>query len=110
MFSSNLCGSGIRRMKESLPPRILKEKLPRFLQKCAQTFESNRRYCNDARYLRVWIELMDYVDDAKVLLRKMEKNGIGLKRAMFYLAYALYYEKQKKFTEAEKMYHVGVQK
>ncbi|XP_065039075.1 uncharacterized protein LOC135673745 isoform X1 [Musa acuminata AAA Group] len=100
---------GIRRMKESLPPRILKEKLPRFLQKCAQTFESDRRYRNDARYLRVWIELMDYVDDAKVLLRKMETNGIGLKRAMFYLAYALYYEKQKKFTEAEKMYHVGVQ-
>ncbi|CAL9176489.1 unnamed protein product, partial [Musa hybrid cultivar] len=100
---------GIRRMKESLPPRILKEKLPRFLQKCAQTFESDRRYRNDARYLRVWIELMDYVDDAKVLLRKMEKNGIGLKRAMFYLAYALYYEKQKKFTEAEKMYHMGVQ-
>lgn len=53
---------------------------------------------------------MDYVDDAKVLLRKMEKNGIGFKRAMFYLAYALYYEKQKNFTEAEKMYHVGVQK
>ncbi|URE03658.1 hypothetical protein MUK42_05379 [Musa troglodytarum] len=100
---------GIRRMKESLPPRMLKEKLPRFLQKCAQTFESDRRYRNDARYLRVWIELMDFIDDAKVLLRKMEKNGIGLKRAMFYLAYALYYEKQKKFTEAEKMYHVGVQ-
>ncbi|WOL06341.1 hypothetical protein Cni_G15073 [Canna indica] len=100
---------GIRRMRESLPPPVLKEKLPRFLQKCAQAFESDRRYRNDSRYLRIWIELMDYVDDAKVLLRKMEKNGIGLKRAMFYLAYALYYEKHKKFDEAEKMYHLGVQ-
>lgn len=53
---------------------------------------------------------MDYVDDAKVILRRMEENQIGLKRDMFYSAYALYYEKQKKFEEAEKMYHLGVQK
>nr|XP_029120612.1 uncharacterized protein LOC105045867 isoform X2 [Elaeis guineensis] len=100
---------GVRRMKESLPHHILKEKLPRFLQKCAQTFESDRKYRNDSRYVRVWIELMDYVNDAKVVLRRMEKNQIGWKRAMFYSAYALYYEKQKKFEEAEKMYHLGVQ-
>lgn len=53
---------------------------------------------------------MDYVEDARVILRKMEKNHIGLKRAMFYSAYALYYEKQKKFEEAESMYCLGVQK
>lgn len=53
---------------------------------------------------------MDYVDDAKVILKRMEKSCIGSKRAMFYLAYALYYEKHKKFDEAEKMYHAGVQK
>lgn len=53
---------------------------------------------------------MDYVDDAKVVLRRMEKNQIGIKRASFYSAYALYYEKRKKFDDAEKMYHLGVQK
>lgn len=53
---------------------------------------------------------MDYVDDARMILRKMEKNNIGLRRAMFYSAYALYYEKQKKFEEAENMYLLGVQK
>ncbi|XP_058110358.1 uncharacterized protein LOC131253405 [Magnolia sinica] len=100
---------GIRKMKESLSPHILKEKLPRFLQRCAHTFESDRRYRNDLRYLRVWIQLMDFVDDPKVLLRRMEENQIGPKRAIFYQAYALYYEKLKKFEEAEKMYHSGVQ-
>ncbi|KAJ0799258.1 putative mitotic spindle checkpoint protein Bub1/Mad3 [Helianthus annuus] len=34
---------------------------------------------------------------------------IGNKRSLFYKAYALYYEKMKKFNEAEKMYHLGVQ-
>ncbi|XP_020114219.1 probable inactive serine/threonine-protein kinase bub1 [Ananas comosus] len=100
---------GIRRLKEALPSRSLKEKLPRFLQKCAQAFESDRRYRDDPRYLRVWIELMDYVDDAKVLLKKMEKNQIGTKRAIFYLASALYYEKHKKFERAEKIYRQGVE-
>ncbi|KAJ3684070.1 hypothetical protein LUZ61_013234 [Rhynchospora tenuis] len=100
---------GIKRLRAALPPPALKEKLPRFLQKCVQTFESDHRYRNDARYIRVWIELMDYVDDAKVLLKRLEKNQIGQKRASFYIAYALYYEKHRKLEEAEKMYHAGVQ-
>ncbi|KAE8695675.1 Mad3/BUB1 region 1, putative isoform 2 [Hibiscus syriacus] len=39
----------------------------------------------------------------------MEMSQIGTKRSLFYQAYALYYEKIKKFDEAEKMYHLGVQ-
>ena len=50
---------------------------------------------------------MDCVDDARVVLRKMEKNHTGLKRAMFCSAYALYYEKQKKFEDAENMCRLG---
>ncbi|OVA02770.1 Mad3/BUB1 homology region 1 [Macleaya cordata] len=100
---------GVRKMRESLPPLLLKEKLPRFLQKCAQTFQSDRRYRNDSRYLRIWIQLLDFVDDPRALLRTMEINRIGMKKALFYEAYALYYEKLKKFEEAEKMYHLGVQ-
>ncbi|CAN1812069.1 Mitotic spindle checkpoint protein BUBR1 [Linum perenne] len=99
---------GIKKMTELLPPNLLKAKLPRFLQKCAQTFESDKRYKNDPRYLRVWLQLMDYVDEPRVLLRTMEKNHIGMKRSLFYQAYALYYEKIKKFEDAEKMYHLGV--
>lgn len=53
---------------------------------------------------------MDYVEDARVLLRKMEKSQIGVKRTKFYMAYALYYEKKKRFEDAEKMYQLGVQR
>lgn len=53
---------------------------------------------------------MDFVDDPRPLLRTMEANQIGTKHSLFYQAYALYYEKNKKFDEAEKMYHLGVQK
>jgi len=52
---------------------------------------------------------MDYVADAKPLLKKMERNRIGLKRASFYMAYALYYEKHKRFSDADKMYNLGIQ-
>ncbi|KAK1285897.1 hypothetical protein QJS10_CPB20g00251 [Acorus calamus] len=100
---------GIRKLKDSLPREILEEKLPRFLQNCVQAFESDKRYRNDLRYVRVWIQLMDFVDDPKVLLKKMEENKIGTKLAVFYQAYALHYEKLKKFEEADNMYHLGVQ-
>ncbi|KAL0321831.1 UNVERIFIED_CONTAM: Mitotic spindle checkpoint component mad3 [Sesamum calycinum] len=100
---------GIRKMKETLPPQLLKEKLPRFLQKCSETFLTDRRYSNDLRYLRVWLQLMDFVDDPKAILKTMEMNRIGMKKSLFYQAYALYYEKMKKFDAAEKIYHLGVQ-
>nr|CAB3488942.1 unnamed protein product [Digitaria exilis] len=101
---------GMRKMERALPPATLHEKLPRFLQKCAQEFQDDARYRDDPCYLRVWIQLMDYVADAKPLLKKMETNGIGLKRASFYMAYALYYEKHKRFSDAEKKYRLGIQK
>ncbi|KAI4342349.1 hypothetical protein MLD38_026987 [Melastoma candidum] len=100
---------GMKRMKDDLEPQLLKEKLPRFLQRCTQKFAADRRYRNDLRYLHVWIHLMDYVDDPGLVLEKMERNKIGMKWSLFYQAYALYYEKNKKFAEAEKMYHLGVQ-
>lgn len=53
---------------------------------------------------------MDFMDDPKGVLRTMEMNHIGMKKSLFYLAYALYYEKMKKFEAAEKIYHLGVQK
>ncbi|KAI3799936.1 hypothetical protein L1987_35242 [Smallanthus sonchifolius] len=100
---------GIKKMTDSLPPHLLKQKLPRFLQKCVQTFETDLRYRNDIRYLRVWMKLLDFVDDPGAVLEHMKANHIGNKRSLFYQAYALYYEKMKKFTDAEKMYHLGVQ-
>lgn len=53
---------------------------------------------------------MDYVDEPLTLLKTMESNLIGTKHSVFYQAYALYYEKTKKFHDAEKMYHLGVKK
>ncbi|CAH1418634.1 unnamed protein product [Lactuca virosa] len=52
----------------------------------------------------------DFVDDPGAVLENMKANHIGNKRSLFYQAYALYYEKLKKFPDAEKMYHLGVQK
>lgn len=53
---------------------------------------------------------MDYMDEPKALLKNMESKKIGLKRSVFYQAYALFYEKTKKFEAADRMYRLGVQK
>ncbi|KAF8671628.1 hypothetical protein HU200_049955 [Digitaria exilis] len=49
---------GMRKMERALPPATLHEKLPRFLQKCAQEFQDDARYRDDPCYLRVWIQLV----------------------------------------------------
>jgi hypothetical protein len=56
----------MRKMERALPPPTLREKLPRFLQKCAQEFQGDLRYRDDPRYLRVWFQL---VTDLSRLLR-----------------------------------------
>ncbi|KAF8671549.1 hypothetical protein HU200_049961 [Digitaria exilis] len=62
-------------------------------------------------YLTGFLNSVDgLLADAKPLLKNMETNGIGLKRASFYMAYALYYEKHKRFSDAEKKYRLGIQK
>uniref|UniRef100_A0A453KCV2 BUB1 N-terminal domain-containing protein n=1 Tax=Aegilops tauschii subsp. strangulata TaxID=200361 RepID=A0A453KCV2_AEGTS len=52
---------GIRRLEGSLPPATLREKLPRFLQKCAEEFQDEPRYRDDPRYLRVWIQMVSHL-------------------------------------------------
>ncbi|KAL4189647.1 hypothetical protein AMTRI_Chr08g208200 [Amborella trichopoda] len=99
---------GIRRLRKSIPPHLLNQKLPRFLQKCVQTFQSDRRYRDDLRYLQVWIQLMDFVDNPGELLHLLEKKKIGAKHALYYQAFALYYERLNRFAEAEKIYQLGL--
>jgi len=55
-----LFARGLRKMEKALPPATLREKLPRFLQKCAQEFQDDLRYRDDPRYLRVWIQLVTH--------------------------------------------------
>ena len=55
-----LFARGVRKMERALPPATLREKLPRFLQKCAQEFQDDLRYRDDPRYLRVWIQLVTH--------------------------------------------------
>lgn len=49
---------GIRMMKQALAPDLLKQKLPRFLQKCVLAFKDDRRYRNDARFVQVCVVLV----------------------------------------------------
>ena len=55
-----LSARGLRKMERALLPATLREKLPRFMQKCAQQFQADARYRDDPRYLRVWIQLVSH--------------------------------------------------
>ncbi|KAH9309259.1 hypothetical protein KI387_037170, partial [Taxus chinensis] len=101
---------GIEKIKEALPPDVASQKLPRFLEKCTQNFQNDKRYRNDLRYLQLWIQLLEFVPNRGEVLSIMERNKIGLKHALYYQAYALHYEKLKNFSDAEAMYKLGIQR
>lgn len=67
---------GIRKMKDTLPPKTLNEKLPDFLQKCAHKFELDRRYRNDMRYLRIWLHLVTQSPHPQHILERKKKTKI----------------------------------
>lgn len=73
------------------------------LNNCCKKFINDSRYKNDARYIKCWIELANYVDEEdslkvntlaysflhrhKVFIT-MNTHGIGLQLAIFYLGFA----------------------
>ncbi|XP_057860577.1 uncharacterized protein LOC131069232 isoform X2 [Cryptomeria japonica] len=54
--------------------------------------------------------MLEYVPNRGEVLSVMERHKIGLKHALYYKAYALHYEKLKKFPDAEAMYKLGIQR
>ncbi|GFP96855.1 mitotic spindle checkpoint protein bubr1 [Phtheirospermum japonicum] len=106
IFHSPTFTVGIRKMKETLPPQLSERETasisPEMLRDLLNRSPLLQRSALPSR-------LMDFVDDPKAILKTMEKNRIGMKKSLFYQAYALYYEKMKKFDAAEKIYHLGVQ-
>ena len=74
-------------MKDSLPSQVLNEKLPRFLQKCAQTFDSDRRYKNDLRYLHVWLQLIHrfFFFFFRFLLDDFDSGSLGFLEVVWFL-------------------------
>jgi len=70
----------------------------------------NEKYKQDERYIRKWTTYAEFCSDPEEILKYMEENHIGTEVALFYKAYCVVYERQRKFSKANDMLLLGKKK
>jgi checkpoint serine/threonine-protein kinase len=74
----------------------LDSNLMSLLKSATDAFKDTLLYKNDLRYLKIWIEYAQWVEEPLDIFLYLRKHGIGQASALYYLEYAAYYEKQDK--------------
>lgn len=62
--------------------------IARVLERCTEEFANSEEYANDPRYLKIWLQYIQYTDDPVEYYAFMMGKGIGLRSASFYENYA----------------------
>ncbi|KAI9246873.1 Mad3/BUB1 homology region 1-domain-containing protein [Phascolomyces articulosus] len=80
------------------------------LQETTSKFQRSKRYQHDIRYLKVWIQYMEYLDDPGEAYQLLMRNQIGQDLALFYEEYASYLEGRKRYEDATLIYDRGLER
>lgn len=80
------------------------------LEETTARFEKHTQYKNDARYLRCWIQYIQYADQPKQVYRELMNKGIGQDLALFYEAYGDYLERCGEMDEASRIFKMGIER
>lgn len=79
------------------------------LERCASRFRDISLYKNDPRYLKVWLEYIDYHDTPRDAYIYLATKKIGVQLALFYEEFARHLELKDKFADAHGVYEIGIQ-
>ena len=77
------------------------------LQETTSKFQQSRRYQNDIRYLKVWIQYIGYLDSPEEAYQLLMRNHIGDACTLFWEEYANYLEGRKRYEDARMIYDKG---
>ncbi|KAL8172352.1 hypothetical protein V2J09_024156, partial [Rumex salicifolius] len=77
-------------------------------EQCVRAFWHEPRYKDDIRFLKVWLEYAENCDDAEVIYKFLDSNGIGQTHSAFYIAYALQMEAKHRVKTADEMFNRGL--
>ncbi|GJQ09239.1 hypothetical protein GpartN1_g1030.t1 [Galdieria partita] len=79
-----------------------------FLERATKSLASNQQYKNNIHALKIWISYADSTRDPLPIFEYMDANDIGKEFSLFYEAYALVLEKNRKFSESDRIYMEGI--
>ncbi|KAI7903648.1 Mad3/BUB1 homology region 1-domain-containing protein [Cokeromyces recurvatus] len=78
------------------------------LKEATNRFVTDRRYKNDPRYLKIWMEYAQLITDPRDIFLYLIKHDVGQSLALFYEEYAAYYEKLNKIDHATEVFKLGI--
>ncbi|KAI1979244.1 protein kinase [Ophidiomyces ophidiicola] len=81
------------------------------LERATKAFLPSTHYRNDPRYLRLWLHYINlFSDSPRETFAFLSRHGIGEGLALFYEEFAAWLEGAGRYTQAEEVYKLGLQK
>lgn len=81
------------------------------LERATKTFQTVAHYKNDPRYLKVWLTYIHLFSDApKETFAYLARHGIGESLALFYEEFAAWLEGAGRWTQADEVYKLGIER
>ncbi len=81
------------------------------LERATKAFVSSAQYKNDPRYVKLWIHYISLFSDApREAFVFLSRHAIGETLALFYEEYAAWLETAGRWTQAEEVYKLGIER
>lgn len=81
------------------------------LERATKAFQASSHYKNDPRYLRLWLHYIRFFSDSpRETFAYLARHNIGDGLALFYEEFAAWLETAGRWTQAEEVYNLGIDK
>lgn len=81
------------------------------LERATKTFQSSSHYKNDPRYLKLWLHYIRLFSDApREVFVFLARHSIGEGLALYYEEFAAWLENAGRWSQAEEVYKMGIEK
>ncbi|OCL14669.1 hypothetical protein AOQ84DRAFT_384545 [Glonium stellatum] len=85
--------------------------LSTLLERATKAFQSSTHYRNDPRYLKLWLHYIRFFSDApREAFAYLARQNIGDGLALFYEEFAAWLENAGRWTQAEEVYKLGLER
>jgi checkpoint serine/threonine-protein kinase len=81
------------------------------LERATKAFLSSPQYKNDPRYLKLWLHYIRFFSDApRETFVFLNRHGVAESLALYYEEFAAWLEHAGRWTQAEEVYNMGIEK
>ncbi|KAI1177543.1 Mad3/BUB1 homology region 1-domain-containing protein [Nemania sp. FL0916] len=81
------------------------------LERATKAFIGSTQYKNDPRYLKLWLHYIHFFSDSpRETFVFLARHSIGESLAIFYEEYAAWLESAKRWSQAEEVYKLGIER